>query len=85
MTPVCAGKGEDVYTSVAPKLASSELDKWLDGVADVKSVDAGNLHRMLAAHWRLIALLKGEINPERRSFGSKYLHFRNPSAVFIFD
>jgi hypothetical protein len=79
-----ARKGEGVYALVAPNIAGSDLDKWLDSVADVKRVDTDNVHRVLAVHQRFIDLLK-ETNRERRSFASKYLHFHNPTAFFIFD
>jgi hypothetical protein len=80
-----AGTGGDVYPTIASKIAGSGLDKWLTSVSDVKSVAMENLHRVLAAHQRLTALLKRHTQRERRSFASKYLHFHNPSAFFIFD
>ncbi len=80
-----AGKDEDIYARIAPEIAASGLDKWLADVSDVRSVDMENLHRVLAVHHRLTAFLKKHTRRERRSFASKYLHFHNPSAFFIFD
>lgn len=80
-----AGEGEDIYATIAPKIADSGLDKWLADVSDVRSVDIGNLHRVLATHQRFTALLKRHTVRGRRSFASKYLHFHKPRAFFIFD
>jgi hypothetical protein len=78
-------EGQDFHQTIAPKIAESRLDKWLESVADVKHVDEGNRKRVLEVHQRFNTLLKNITGLERRSFASKYLHFYNPSAFFIFD
>lgn len=76
---------KSLYELIAPKIASSGLDKWLDLVADVRHVNLDNLPHVLAAHLRFVRLLKTLTGLERRSFASKYLHFHQPWAFFIYD
>lgn len=80
-----AGTADSVYAKVASAIANSQLDNWIDSVADVTTVDLTNLDRVLAVHYRFTALLRDHTRRRRRSFASKYLHFHNPNAFFIFD
>jgi hypothetical protein len=51
-------------------------------------VDTNNVGRALAVHRKFVDLLKKLASGKRatrRSFASKYLHFHNPRAFFIFD
>jgi hypothetical protein len=75
--------GKDLHEFIAPKIASSPLDEWLASVADVRMVSLENLPRVLAVHLRFVGLLKKLTGLERRSFASKYLHFHQPSALFM--
>ncbi len=73
------------YKNVARKVAHSDLDEWLDCVADINVVSLENLPRVLAVHARFVHLLKKLTGRKRPSFASKYLHFHRPSAFFIYD
>ena len=75
----------DLHKFIAPKIASSPLDEWLASVADVRMVSFDNLRSVLLVHFRFVQLLKKLAGLERRSFASKYLHFHQPSAFFIYD
>ena len=82
-------ENKDIHEVIAAGIAkSNELDGWLASINDVKHVDMDNLGRVLAIHRQFIELLKkltGGERATRRSFASKYLHFHNPNAFFIFD
>ena len=78
-------QGKDLHDIIAPKISESDLDKWLASVEDVKSVDMQNLNRVLSVHYKFTVLLKELTELKRRSFASKYLHFHNPNAFFIYD
>jgi hypothetical protein len=80
-----AGAADSVYAKAASAIVNSQLDSWIESVADVATVDLTNLDRVLAVHSRFTALLRDHTGRGRRSFASKYLHFHNPSAFFIFD
>ena len=77
--------GMDLHAFIAPKIASSPLDEWLASVADVRMVSLDNLRSVLLVHFRFVHLMKKLTGLERRSFASKYLHFHQPSAFFIYD
>ena len=48
-------------------------------------VDKENLHRVLMVHKKFLDFLKIHTELNRRSFASKYLHFHNRNAFFIYD
>jgi hypothetical protein len=81
--------GPKLYGLIAAEIAkANEVDGWLASVSDIKQVDANNVGRVLAVHRKFVDLLKklaGGKRATRRSFASKYLHFHNPKAFFIFD
>ena len=77
--------GNDIHESIAPAIVDSDLDKWIEAVADIRKVEFDNLQRVLSIHKKFIDLLKVLTKRDRRSFASKYLHFHNPLAFFIYD
>ena len=79
-------ENQDFHDTIAPKIVASDLDEWLKSVSDIRKIDLGNLDRVLSVHHEFTKLLKKWAGGlERRSFASKYLHFHNPSAFFIYD
>ena len=78
-------EGKDFHETIAPKIRDSHLDKWLREVAKIDIVNTENLHLVLAVHQRFTHLLKRLTRRKRRSFASKYLHFHNRNALFIYD
>jgi len=80
------GESDAIYAEVASSIAQSgDLDRWLESVSHINRVDVSNLHLVLATHQRFTLFLKRITKLERRSFASKYLHFHNPLAFFIYD
>jgi hypothetical protein len=79
------GGSETLYTEVASKIVASDLDEQIDSVAHINRIDESNLPLVLAVHRALVDLLRGPTTRDRRSFASKYLHFHQPRAFFIYD
>ncbi|MBU1512221.1 hypothetical protein KKD52_17870 [Myxococcota bacterium] len=79
-------EGENFYlTQVAPKIKSSQIDRWISTVAHIERVTQENLHAVLVCHKKVTDLLKEISGVEKRSLASKYLHFHVPGAFFIYD
>lgn len=79
------GESDTLYGQVASKILKSDIDYWLEAVAHINRPDIPNLENILTAHYKFTLLLKCATRLERRSFASKYLHFHEPLAFFIFD
>lgn len=78
--------GENFYrTKVAPMIKKSEIDKWIESVKKIRRVTLENMHLVLEVHYNLTQLFKNITGLEKRSLASKYLHFHQPNAFFIFD
>ena len=79
-------KGKDFYKDiVAPAIKNSDIDQWIDSVKDISRVTRENIHPVLFAHKKLTDLFLKISTVEKRSLASKYLHFHQPKAFFIFD
>ena len=79
-------KDEDFYiTQVAPAIKNSDIDLWLDSVRDISRVTYDNVDLVLSAHKNVTDLFQRISGKEKRSLASKYLHFHQPNAFFIFD
>ena len=66
------------------------LDDQLDKVKDIDRPTMANIDRILEVHHFLTALFnkprrEGGSGHRKRSLASKYLHFHQPKAFFIFD
>jgi len=79
------GDSEVLYARVATKIVESDIDKWLEDVSHINRPDISNLRQILSAHYNLTSLLQSVTKFYRRSLASKYLHFHQPLAFFIFD
>lgn len=81
-----AGEYKDIYSKrVAPKMKKSGIDTWLESVKAIDRVTAANVEDVLRVHKQLTDLFKRIAKTEKRSLASKYLHFHQPKAFFIFD
>ncbi|MFD0987694.1 hypothetical protein [Methyloligella solikamskensis] len=76
---------KDLHRLIAPEIRNSPLDHWLASISEVEAVDEGHLPQVLAIHWEFVELLKRLTGRQRPSFASKYLHFHQPRAFFIYD
>jgi len=79
------GESEALYAKVATKIVKSDIDKWLEDVADIDRPDISNLQEILSANYKFTSLLKCVTKLGLRSLASKYLHFHRPLYFFIFD
>lgn len=78
--------GQNFYLNrVAPMMRDSGIDKWLTSVAKIERVSAENVANVLRVHKQVTDLFKEISGVEKRSLASKYLHFHQPGAFFIFD
>jgi hypothetical protein len=79
-------EGQDFYmTQVAPAIKRSDIDQWIDSVKDIQRVTDDNIHLVLSAHKNVTDLFSEITGVDKRSLASKYLHFHQPKAFFIFD
>ena len=79
-------EGKDFYKEqVAPAIKNSEIDTWLNSVSSIKRLTKENLHLSLSVHKNVTDLFKDITGIEKRSLASKYLHFHQPNAFFIYD
>ena len=78
--------GEDfIKTKVAPAMQKSDIDNWLKSVESIDRLTDKNINLSLACHKNLTDLFKKITGIEKRSLASKYLHFHQPLAFFIYD
>lgn len=79
-------EGENFYLKqVAPAVMESGIDKWLLDSGTIGRVTDENVEIVLDVHKKCTELFKTIAGRDRRSFVSKYLHFHQPNAFFIFD
>lgn len=79
-------KGEDfIKTKVAQALKKSDIDSWLKSVSSITRLNKENIELSLACHKNLTDLFKKITGKNNRSLASKYLHFHQPLAFFIYD
>ena len=77
---------DDFYIKdVAPIFRNSELDKMLLPLKDFNRITEENLISVLQAHNYFVKLALELTGLEKRSLGSKYLHFHLPDLFFIYD
>lgn len=78
--------GQDFYaTRVAPMIRDSDIDDWLASVQAIERVTDDNAEDVLRVHKQVTDLFNQISGMEKRSLASKYLHFHQPGAFFIFD
>lgn len=78
--------GPNFYLNrVAPMMRDSGIDNWLSSVRGIERVTAENIVEVLHVHKQVTDLFKEISGIEKRSLASKYLHFHQPAAFFIFD
>jgi hypothetical protein len=70
---------------VAPAIRASEIDTWLSNVAEISRVTRENVDLVLQCHHEVTKLFRKITGIEKRSLASKYLHFHQPRAFFIYD
>jgi hypothetical protein len=77
---------DDFYVDVvAPKMADSEIDKWLQELGSVLVPTGVFAERIVRTHGQVTRLFKEITELEKRSLASKYLHFHLPKLFFIYD
>jgi hypothetical protein len=77
---------DDFYiNTVAPTLKRSKLDKYLEELKAIKSLNADDIKPVLQAHFYLADTLNKITDLNKRSFCSKYLHFHLSDLFFIYD
>lgn len=84
-----AGKGFDVEAA-AWRIVASKFDDALAETASISRPTGDNLPRILQTHARFVQLLAESLPPDckrkrRPSLASKYLHFHQPRAFFLYD
>lgn len=78
--------GQNFYlTRVAPMIKDSDIDNWLASVSAIERVTHDNVVDVLRVHKQVTDLFNQISGTEKRSLASKYLHFHQPMAFFIFD
>ena len=77
--------GKFSYSKAVEKIQASNIDKWLKSVRRIKRVDYENVYLVLEVHKNVTELFRKITKMEKRSLASKYLHFHQPNAFFIFD
>jgi hypothetical protein len=81
-----AGGYADIYsTRVVPMMMDSDIDHWIESVRPIERVTTENVTDVLCVHQQVTELFNRITGLEKRSLASKYLHFHQPSAFFIFD
>jgi len=79
-------KGVNFYKEVVAKqIKESNIDSWLNDVSLITRVTEENLDLVLSCHKNVTNLFKEITGLEKRSLASKYLHFHQPKAFFIYD
>lgn len=78
--------GQNFYAArVAPMIRDSDIDNWLASVQAIERVTDDNVADVLRVHKQVTDLFNQISGTEKRSLASKYLHFHQPRAFFIFD
>jgi hypothetical protein len=80
-------EGQDFYlTKVAPAIYDSPIDEWIASVKHIERLTKENFVDSLRCHKNVMDLFaKIAGGTTKRSLASKYLHFHNPDAFFIYD
>lgn len=80
-------KGMDRFylEDVATVMHNSRIDDWLASVQSIERVVDDNVVGVLRVHKQVTDLFKRISGMGKRSLSSKYLHFHQPRAFFIFD
>jgi hypothetical protein len=75
--------GDEFYQQVvAPALRNSDIDSWLENLADTTEPGVPGT---ILIHKKLTELFQSITKLEKRSLASKYLHFHRPDLFFIYD
>ena len=69
-----------LFKCVVPKIRSSSIDKWLDGL---RHVSTGK--NVVRVHKQVTDLFSKISGMEKRSLASKYLHFHFPHLYYLYD
>lgn len=78
--------GDNFYIKkAAPVIVKSLLDRKLSQIGIVIDVKNRNVLDVLRVHKYLVDLFHEISGLEKRSLGSKYLHFHKPDLFFIYD
>lgn len=80
-------KGLDKYyfEDVATAMYNSNIDIWIKAVTTIERVTSDNVGDVLHVHKQVTDLFEEISSNKKRSLASKYLHFHQPKAFFIFD
>ena len=70
---------------IVPTFKKSKLDEMLSELKSIKSFNTDGIIRALRTHSYMTKMLQTITELEKRSFSSKYLHFHNPDAFYIYD
>lgn len=71
--------------TICPIFKESNLDTSLGKLHRISKFSRANIGQILQVHCELMRLLNRETNLNKRSFGSKYLHFHFPNLFFLYD
>ncbi len=71
--------------TICPIFKESNLDLGLGKLCQFSNLSRANIGEVLQIHYELMSLLNRETNLNKRSFGSKYLHFHFPNLFFLHD
>ena len=81
-----AGGGENfIENEVLPAILESDIDSWIKSILHINTVTQENHSEILDVHHKVTQLFKRITGLEKRSLASKYLHFHQPNAFFIYD
>ena len=71
--------------TICPIFKEPNLDTSLEKLHGIRKCSSANIGQILQVHCELMRLLNRETNLNKRSFGSKYLHFHFPNLFFLYD
>ncbi|MBP1222849.1 hypothetical protein [Flavobacterium sp. 1355] len=71
--------------TVAPTFQNSDIDKYLNKLKNIQSLESKNLELVLETHYYLTKVIHKITDQNKRSLVSKYLHFHLPELFFIYD
>ena len=77
--------GDFYLDKVAPPIIESDIDAWIHTAAHTGELVDASLPTSLFVHQQVTSLFNRISGLEKRSLGSKYLHFHLPHFFFIYD
>ena len=81
----CRNNDEFYEQSLVERIRTSHLDQWLATFPQTVENPWSALGQVVEVHKRLVDLLCGLTQLNKRSLASQYLHFHRPDLFFLYD